>query len=37
MDTRLIFVAAPLLIAVTWVLINAGRLLLQQFNRSFND
>jgi|TARA_B110001469_G_C9642957_1_gene323860 hypothetical protein len=37
MDTRLLFVAAPLVIAVSWVLFNAGRLLLIQFKNAFLD
>jgi len=30
MDTRLIVIAAPVLIAASWALFNIGRLLIQQ-------
>nr|YP_009093351.1 photosystem II protein Y [Cerataulina daemon]YP_009093405.1 photosystem II protein Y [Cerataulina daemon]AIR76024.1 photosystem II protein Y [Cerataulina daemon]AIR76078.1 photosystem II protein Y [Cerataulina daemon] len=33
MDTRLIVIAAPVLIAASWALFNIGRLLLQQIQR----
>ena len=33
MDTRLIVIAAPLLIAASWALYNIGRLGLQQIQR----
>jgi hypothetical protein len=33
MDTRLIVIAAPLLIAGSWALVNIGRLAIQQFQR----
>ena len=33
MDTRLIIIAAPLLIAASWALFNIGRLALQQLQR----
>jgi len=33
MDTRLIVIAAPLLIAASWALYNIGRLALQQIQR----
>jgi len=33
MDTRLIVIAAPLLIAALWALFNIGRLLIQQVQR----
>jgi photosystem II PsbY protein len=33
MDTRLIIVAAPLLIAASWALYNIGRLAIQQVQR----
>lgn len=33
MDTRLIVIAAPLLIAGSWALFNIGRLLIQQVQR----
>nr|YP_009029147.1 photosystem II protein Y [Cylindrotheca closterium]AGH28678.1 photosystem II protein Y [Cylindrotheca closterium] len=33
MDTRLIVVAAPLLIAASWALYNIGRLAIQQLQR----
>jgi hypothetical protein len=33
MDTRLIFVFSPVLIAATWALYNVGRLALQQLAR----
>jgi hypothetical protein len=32
MDTRLVVIAAPLLIAASWALFNIGRLAIQQFN-----
>ena len=35
MDTRLIVVAAPLLIAASWALYNIGRLAIQQVQRLF--
>jgi len=33
MDTRLVVIAAPLLIAASWALFNIGRLALQQLQR----
>jgi hypothetical protein len=33
MDTRLIVIAVPLLVAASWALFNIGRLALQQFKR----
>jgi hypothetical protein len=33
MDSRLIVMTAPVLIAATWALINIGRLLIQQVQR----
>ena len=33
MDTRLVVIAAPLLIAASWALFNIGRLLIQQVQR----
>ena len=33
MDTRLIVIAAPLLVAASWALFNIGRLAIQQFQR----
>jgi hypothetical protein len=33
MDSRLIVMAAPVLIAATWAFINIGRLLIQQVQR----
>jgi len=33
MDTRLLVIAAPLLIAASWALFNIGRLLIQQVQR----
>ena len=33
MDTRLVVIAAPLLIAASWALYNIGRLALQQIQR----
>lgn len=33
MDTRLIIIAAPLLIAASWALYNIGRLAIQQIQR----
>jgi hypothetical protein len=33
MDTRLIVIAAPLLIAASWALYNIGRLAIQQIQR----
>ena len=33
MDTRLVVIAAPLLIAASWALFNIGRLAIQRFNR----
>ena len=33
MDTRLVVIAAPLLIAATWALFNIGRLAIQQVQR----
>ena len=33
MDTRLIVMAAPLLVAASWALFNIGRLALQQLER----
>ena len=33
MDTRLVVIAAPLLIAGSWALFNIGRLALQQIER----
>jgi hypothetical protein len=37
MDTRLIVMAAPVLIAATWALINIGRLLIQQVQRLLSN
>ena len=36
MDTRLIVIAAPLLVAASWALFNIGRLALQQIQRLSN-
>jgi len=33
MDTRLVVIAAPLLIAASWALVNIGRLAIQQVQR----
>ena len=33
MDTRVIVIAAPLLVAASWALLNIARLALQQFIR----
>jgi hypothetical protein len=33
MDTRLLVIAAPLLVAASWALFNIGRLLIQQVQR----
>nr|UDP55550.1 Y protein of photosystem II [Schizostauron trachyderma]UDP55619.1 Y protein of photosystem II [Schizostauron trachyderma] len=33
MDTRLVVMAAPLLVAASWALFNIGRLALQQIER----
>jgi hypothetical protein len=33
MDTRLVLIAAPLLIAASWSLFNIGRLAIQQIQR----
>ena len=33
MDTRLLIIAAPLLVAATWALFNIGRLAIQQVQR----
>lgn len=33
MDTRLIVIATPLLIAASWALFNIGRLAIQQIQR----
>jgi Photosystem II protein Y (PsbY) len=33
MDTRLLVIAGPLLIAASWALINIGRLAIQQLQR----
>lgn len=33
MDTRLVVIAAPLLVAASWALFNIGRLALQQVER----
>ena len=33
MDTRLVVIAAPLLVAASWALFNIGRLALQQLER----
>nr|YP_009687930.1 Y protein of photosystem II [Haslea nusantara]YP_009687983.1 Y protein of photosystem II [Haslea nusantara]YP_010516971.1 Y protein of photosystem II [Haslea provincialis]YP_010517024.1 Y protein of photosystem II [Haslea provincialis]YP_010517102.1 Y protein of photosystem II [Haslea karadagensis]YP_010517155.1 Y protein of photosystem II [Haslea karadagensis]QUS63696.1 Y protein of photosystem II [Haslea silbo]UQS76280.1 Y protein of photosystem II [Haslea ostrearia]QDX17494.1 Y protei len=33
MDTRLLVIAGPLLIAASWALFNIGRLAIQQFQR----
>jgi len=33
MDTRLVVIAAPLLIAASWALLNIGRLAIQQLQR----
>ena len=37
MDTRLIVIAAPLLVAASWALFNIGRLALQQLQRLSNS
>jgi len=33
MDTRLLVIAAPLLVAASWALFNIGRLAIQQIQR----
>ena len=33
MDTRLLVIAGPVLIAASWALFNIGRLAIQQFQR----
>jgi len=33
MDTRLLVIAGPLLIAASWALFNIGRLAIQQYQR----
>jgi hypothetical protein len=33
MDTRLVVIAAPLLIAASWALFNIGRLAIQQLQK----
>jgi photosystem II PsbY protein len=33
MDTRLVIIAAPVLIAASWALFNIGRLAIQQIQR----
>jgi len=33
MDTRLVVIAAPVLIAASWALFNIGRLAIQQLRR----
>ena len=33
MDTRLVVIAIPLLVAGSWALFNIGRLAIQQFQR----
>jgi hypothetical protein len=33
MDTRLVLIAAPLLVAASWALFNIGRLAIQQIQR----
>ena len=33
MDTRLVVIAAPLIIAASWALFNIGRLAIQQVQR----
>ena len=33
MDTRLLVIATPVLVAASWALFNIGRLLLQQVQR----
>lgn len=33
MDTRLVVIAMPLLVAASWALYNIGRLLIQQLQR----
>ena len=33
MDTRLIIMAAPVLVAASWALFNIGRLAIQQYQR----
>ena len=33
MDTRLVVIAAPLLVAASWALFNIGRLAIQQIQR----
>ena len=34
MDTRLLVIAAPLLVAASWALFNIGRLAIQQVQRA---
>jgi photosystem II PsbY protein len=33
MDTRLLIIAAPLLVAASWAIFNIGRLAIQQLQR----
>lgn len=33
MDTRLLIIAAPLLVAASWAIFNIGRLAIQQLRR----
>lgn len=33
MDTRLLIIGAPLIVAASWALFNIGRLLIQQIQR----
>ncbi len=35
MDTRLLLIAAPLLVAGSWALVNIGRLAIQQIQRQY--
>ena len=35
MDTRLLVIAAPLLVAASWALFNIGRLAIQQIQRQY--
>jgi hypothetical protein len=36
MDTRVLVMFAPLMIAASWALYNIGRVALQQFRKAFN-
>ena len=36
MDTRLLVIATPLLVAGSWALFNIGRLAIQQIQRQYN-